>query len=575
MNRQHPVYTEKNNCQDCYKCLRQCPVKAIQVEAGSASILPDHCIYCGHCVLVCPADAKKVRNDMPRVLDLLDGPHKVILSLAPSYMSEFAETEIALLPSVLTRLGFAGVSETALGAELVARQTRDWLALQSDGVYISSCCPSTVDYICKYHPELKSSLVPLFSPMQAHALMLKSLYGENCRVVFAGPCVAKKAETDQQPNLTDAAITFRDLRDWLEEAYPNWQTREQKGAVSFIPHAAGKGNFFPVDGGMIANMKAEASVTDVFFMSFSGVNHVRSIVNDIPRWELKGKTFLELLICEGGCINGPGTIDQSSAALKRQRILKRTNPGAESENAELSAMPDISHRFDKVSAVVKKQFSEESIQGVLQSIGKFRPEDELNCSGCGYDNCRDFARALLEGKAERTMCVTYMRRVAQDKASVLLQKIPSAVVMVDEHLKVLDCNRKFIGLMSQETQEVFEINQSLAGADLRKLVSYHKLFAALLQSGEEMSEHDIREDDRYLKLSVVSIQPGKIVCGVVQDMHEPEVRRDIVLEHTQQVIKQNMEVVQKIAFLLGENASFTESMLKSILESHKDSKNKE
>jgi GMP synthase PP-ATPase subunit len=93
------------------------------------------------------------------------------------------------------------------------------------------------------------------------------------------------------------------------------------------------------------------------------------------------------------------------------------------------------------------------------------------------------------------------------------------------------------------------------------------MFTSVLQTGEEMIEHTIRDNGMMLHVSVVTIQPGKIVCGVIQNMQEPEVRKDMIKNSVREVIHQNMAVVQKIAYLLGENASFTESMLNTIMES--------
>jgi iron only hydrogenase large subunit-like protein len=570
VKRQHPIYTEKNNCQDCYKCLKQCPVKAIKIEDASASIITERCIYCGHCVQICPVGAKKVRNDKQQLIQSLDFGKKVIACLAPSYISEFINGTNTLLIAGLKKLGFFGVSETALGAELVSFETRKWLNDQPNGVYISSCCPSAVDFICKYYPNLSSNLIPVLSPMQAHAKLVKDIYGQDTEVAFFGPCIAKKDEVDQENGLTDYALTFKDLKEWLDENVPDWDSSINEADTTFIPFPANKGNLFPVDGGMIANMKESASITDLSYMTFSGVNHIKEIVGDIPKWNIQGKLFLELLICEGGCIKGPGTIDHSSAAIKRQRILGAAGNSKKSilykENS--FELPVIGRNFDYIIPVNEPEPTEEQIQNALTATAKFTVDDELNCGGCGYDNCRDFAKAMLKGKAERTMCVSYMRKVAQDKASILLQKMPSGVVIVDENLKIIDANKKFIELLDEDTREIFDSGQNLDGADLRKLVPFYKMFTSVINTGEEMIEYYVREKGQYLHVSIITIQPYKIVCGVIQNMREPEVRKDIVLEHTKKVIRQNMEVVQKIAYLLGENASFTESMLNSIIESH-------
>ncbi len=564
MNRLQPIYTEKNNCQDCYKCLRQCPVKAIKIEGGSASIISDQCIFCGHCVQVCPVGAKKVRNDMPELLTELDRGAKVIACVAPSWVSEFPGISSARLVSMFTKLGFWGVSETALGAEMVSKQTANWIADQTNGIFISSCCPSVVQLICRHYPELKSHLIPILSPMQAHAKMLGEMYGTDVKIAFFGPCIAKKTELDL--GYTDFALTFHDLNEWVGTELPDWESTNYARGKSFIPYPAGKGNFFPVDGGMIANLKSKAQITDLSYMSFSGINHIKEVLNDLKDWKTDEKVFLELLVCEGGCIKGPGTISPDSAAVKRQKVLVKTR-NLKTVKSVIKDITEIATTFEQIHQMSMQKVTNDEISAAMLAAGKFSTADELNCGGCGYDSCREFATAMVEGKAERMMCVSYTRKVAQGKASVLLKKIPYGVVIADENLRVIDSNKKFADILGGEVKSLFEIDNSLEKADLHKLVPFYKMFTSVLQTGEEMIEHTIRANGMMLHVSVVTIQPGKIVCGVIQNMQEPEVRNDMIKNSVKEVIHQNMAVVQKIAYLLGENASFTESMLNSIMES--------
>ena len=105
-----PIYTEPDNCQDCYKCIRECPVKAIRMENNQASIIEDRCIYCGHCTQVCPTGAKKIRDGLTRAKLTLTQNPKVILSLAPSYVSEFEGVHSSVLIAAIKRFGFTSVS---------------------------------------------------------------------------------------------------------------------------------------------------------------------------------------------------------------------------------------------------------------------------------------------------------------------------------------------------------------------------------------------------------------------------------------------------------------------------------
>lgn len=581
-NRLEPLYTEKNNCQDCYKCIKECPVKSIKIENTSASIRYEYCTYCGHCLTICPANAKKLRDDTQEIITALQNKEQLIISLAPSYISEFPNVNEDSFIAAAKEMGFYGVSETALGAEKVSKATKEWLKQQPQGVYISSCCTAAVHFICKYYPEKKHLLAPIDTPMVAHAKMLKKHY-PNCKVVFVGPCVAKKKESDMNDSIVDYALTYKEfveMMDWFGVDFDFTNPTEDD---VFIPQRANKGRLFPVDGGMIANMiKSEevASINNnnspISYMTFSGVKNIKEIIEDADRFEISNKLFLELMICEGGCIKGPGTLNDKSVASKRIKVfasLKKEHPlPTVEENLSLFDDIDVSSSFDSIAAPPVIEYPDAKIEEALQSVNKFSKQAELNCSGCGYDNCREFAKALIDGRAESSMCISFMRSVAFSKTNILLRKIPYGVVIVDENMQIVDSNEKFINILGEEAQFIHENVPNLVGADARKLIPFSYLFEKVLKNGTDQIEQDVRYNDKYLNVSVMTVQSGKTVCGIVQNMHEPEVRKDLVINRTREVILRNLKVVQQIAFLLGENASFTETMLNSIVESHDEFK---
>ena len=159
-SREHPLFTIKNDCQDCYKCVRECPVKAIKIEDNSAQIVPELCVACGKCYKVCPVRAKQDRDDVPRAKNMLAAGERVYVSLAPSWIAEFDNVTKEQLLTAMEKLGFAGVSETALGAEEVSAHLADFLADKKDGVYLSTACPAFVEYINKYLlPQLRNAAV--------------------------------------------------------------------------------------------------------------------------------------------------------------------------------------------------------------------------------------------------------------------------------------------------------------------------------------------------------------------------------------------------------------------------------
>ena len=230
---------------------------------------------------------------------------------------------------------------------------------------------------------------------------------------------------------------------------------------------------------------------------------------------------------------------------------------------DLSAL-DIRHRFETASCT-DAPHTEEEIKEALAAVGKNCPEDELNCSGCGYDSCRDFALALLEGRAEENMCVSYMRRVAHDKATVLLQKIPAGVLLVDQRLKISDMNQFCANLLGEEIGMIYEASPGLQGVDLEEVCSFTDLFRTVLTTGKEIKERQIREGDKIWLLSVYNIQSHHLVFGILQDLREPFVRQEWMLEQTQEVIRKYMSTVQQVACLLGENAAYTDTTLRSVM----------
>ncbi|VGO20769.1 [Fe-Fe] hydrogenase large subunit C-terminal domain-containing protein [Pontiella sulfatireligans] len=562
MNRLSPIYTESTDCQDCYKCVRHCPVKAIKIENHRATVIAERCIACGVCVDICPTGAKKVRSDLPRAKSLLERNANVIASIAPSYASEWPGLNPQALAGAIKQLGFHAVSETALGAEAVTHALAASLKHAPPGLHISTACPVVVGHIRKYMPQFAPNLTPILSPMQTHAQLLKQHYGPDCRIVFFGPCIAKKCECDEQPGYTDLALTFRDLTQWLAEENIDPAAAQP---AAFEPADAARGALYPIIGGMSKTLE-DYALPQVELLAASGMDAILQTLENLDPTTLEAPVFLEALACPGGCIGGPQINDRKpilagELAVRKAVRAKRQEeyPPADAVTFAFTAQPQQDESQD-----------EGLIRQTLQRVGKYKPEDELNCGGCGYESCRHFAQALLSHKAEPDMCLSFLRKQTQKKANALLRCMPSGVVIVDERLHIIECNENFARIAGPDAALAYTARPGMEGADLRKTISIHPLFQRVLDDGQEYRSEALRMNDLLLHVTVFPIEAGKTVGGILLDVTQTENRRELIAQKARAVIEKNMATVQEIACQLGEHMADTEILLRSIAEDYAD-----
>jgi iron only hydrogenase large subunit-like protein len=560
MNIHSPVFTTENICQDCYKCIRHCPCRAIRIVNGRAGVIQERCVACGMCVRVCPAKAKKIRPDLPRTKYLLGNGKKVYASLAPSFVSYFKRYKPEALIAALLQLGFAGVSETALGAQIVSAETATFLNHAKPNIYLSSACPAAVDYIKKYVPNYVENIVPVLSPLLSHAKLLRKIYGENIGVVFFGPCAAKKNESDRHPELLDLVVSFSDLAQFLATENINPETIPQKDYASMIPQNAEEGKIYAIEGGMNDTLRGVKN--KIRFLTVSGLHNLERLFHDVPdSTQLSDcKIFVECLACCGGCVNGPVMPNDAAGTLASVIQIAQTYNGGNS----LSRKVDLSITEHTVAEPQKEpDVTEKEIKSALAMVGKFVPADELNCGGCGYFTCREFAKALLTNKAETEMCVSYLRQLAQRKSNALIRYIPAGVVIVDRHLRVVECNRHFAELFDESATVAFD-SCGLVGAELRLFVEFSDLIAAVLENGGELQRPHQVCGNKILNISVFTISPHQSVGVIVQNVTSIELRREQVSEKARTVIQKNIVTCRKIVRNLGEHMAETEILLREI-----------
>lgn len=554
-----PIYTGETECRDCYKCIRSCEVKSIRMENNNASIIEDQCVLCGECVQTCPQNAKHVRVDVRRAQHLLTTKRNVYFSLAPTWVNEFVGVSSNQMIAALKKLGAAGVSETALGAQEVSAHLADLISQDPNKIWISSACPSVVELISKYYPQHCENITPLQSPILAHAGLLKKKYGDDISVIFIGPCIAKKLEADHHPDLVEMTLTFKELSEWMDEVDINPTLEESVPSNLFNLQESAEGALYPVEGGMIKGVKSRMKNVSYAFSACSGVEEIISMMEDFPELKKHGKgMFVEAMSCNGGCINGPGLSRKSSTILKRSDILNRVPLGQE---VKLTASTLNIEKKYPTSPVEKVTVEDQEIRNILTNVGKYSSLDDLNCSGCGYDSCMDFGKALLEEKAEESMCVSWLRKLSQKKSNAMLSSMPSSVVIVDRDLHIVEFNAKFSSLVNKK----LDPQPDLEGVYLPTLIPFTNYFETVLRTGEDLPDINFKHQGSVYHASIFSIEKKQIVGGIFLDVTESTMHKEQIIEKTRNVIKKNLSTVQQIAYLIGENASETEVILDSVI----------
>ncbi|MDO4546950.1 MAG: [Fe-Fe] hydrogenase large subunit C-terminal domain-containing protein [Clostridia bacterium] len=552
------IKLKQDNCKDCYKCIRNCPVKAISFANNRAEIIPDECILCGRCFVVCPQNAKEIRSDIQKVQSAIRSGKKVIASVAPSFIAAFDVNGIEDFKRTLTALGFADARETAVGAEMVSREYERILAEGRHKALISSCCPSINTLIEKYYPDMLGHLAHVLTPMQAHCSMIKRECPD-AFTVFIGPCISKKQEADEAASV-DACLTYDEISEWMAE-----QGESPVSGASYQNDGEGqRARFYPTAGGIIKSLNKTSGYHRV---AIDGVENCRSALEEIRSGRLSG-AFIEMSACEGSCIAGPIIREHRqrrlSGALKVARYAGYSDYGV--KPLEDMTMPLAPAGLKRVIP------GNEAINQVLKKMGKTSPEKELNCGCCGYPTCRDKAIAVCQGKAEIEMCLPFLKEKAESFSDKIIANTPNAVLVMDEDLVVQQINSSAMRLFKLRSPD-----DILHAPVVRMLDPTDYLNVVTSGRGVVNKRHYIAEYRLFVEETILYDRQYKILISIMRDVteqenaraQEEELRKQTI-EVTDKVIDKQMRVVQEIASLLGETTAETKVALTKLKEAMKN-----
>lgn len=561
------IQFKEANCKNCYKCIRSCPVKAINFNNEQAEIVEEDCMLCGNCLKVCPQNAKTVNSDIDIVKNYIKKKEKVYASLAPSFISAFNDVDGKWLFAALKRLGFTYIEETAVGAAQVSREYEKLMDERKMKNIITTACPSINFLIEKYYPELIGQMAPVVSPMQAHAKMLRETYGNWIRIVFIGPCISKKDECNdlQNEGLVDAVITFEELENWMasEGLFDNNDFSDEIKASKDMT-----ARIYPVPGGILKTIDAKYK-KKYKCVSIDGVDRCMKILDSMKEEGIENY-FLEMNSCSGGCIGGPCMRHVKGGFLEaRERLVEyfRKSPGSSGISLNVSSKINFGKKFIDKSRKYDIP-TEATIQGILNSIGKFSKDQELNCGVCGYQTCREKAIAVYNNKAQLHMCLPYMRERAESISNLIINTTPNAIFALDSELRIQEVNtaaREYFNL----------VRENAVGKNIYEILQCED-FENVLETRSNIydSKYYYEKYDMTVEQSIMYIPEQNVIIVLIKDISAEEKKRRQIrdinsqnAELAQKVIEKQMRVAQEIASLLGETTAETKVALTKLKKS--------
>lgn len=557
------------SCKHCYKCVRNCSVKAISVRHEQAHIMEDHCIHCGKCLEVCPQNAKRFASDLERIKAYIRQNMRIVVSIAPSYLGLMKDQKPGQIVGALRQLGFSEVRETAEGAALVTREYQRLLREGKQKNIITTCCPSVNDLVEKYYPELTDQLAPVVSPMIAHGRLIKKMYGPQTKVVFLGPCIAKKQEAIGDLRVSgavDAILTFEELEQWMREEQIILSECEE------LPMAnpdCGVNRLYPVSGGVLQSVMLESSEEQNIYhkLYVDGLENCIEMLESLRRGELD-HCFIEANVCDGGCVKGPASGNWNVSFVKAKVEMERRVAAHQTAEYEPQAREIPLWKPFAPNPPKEQVPTEEELRAILKETGKYSEKDELNCGACGYATCREKAVAVFQKKAENSMCLPYALSRAESMSNVVMDVTPNLIFIVDREMRIRECNKKAQELFGISREEALEryLYEFIDTADVEEV----------FQTRESITYKKVQLEQLEMKAEekIIYIGDMESVLIIYQDITKEEKAKEKhynlkmeTVEMAQRVIDKQMMVAQEIAGLLGETTAETKVTLTKLRDS--------
>lgn len=553
----------KANCKNCYACIRVCPVHAIKVKSGQVHIIKERCIACGNCFKACPQNAKLIKSEIDMVKHYIKGRKKVVASIAPSFASIFGVNSNKI-PKALKILGFDYVEETASISDLIINEYNKYANMDDDKTYITSFCPPVNDLIQKYFSKISKNIIPVASPAIVHARVLKERYGSDIKVVFIGPCLAKKSDSHDEKSI-DIVLTFEELENWLNDEDIKLDNLKEEP----FDYVSKEKRLLPIIGGPTKYIEDKIPMKNI--IQADGIDDCIVLIKEIMDGKFKN-SLIDMNSCRHSCINGSGMPNDNVSCYERKENLKKY-ARISSKCEENSIDSNINNKVINIpTGLIDKEFlpkevllnqpSEKELLEILNDMGKYEKSDELNCGSCGYQTCREKAIAVYNNMAEVEMCLPFMREKAENLSGIIFNTTPNIIVILDKNLDIIKLN--------PAAQKFLDISNKKAKGLPIVMFSDEEKFKQVVKSKVNIYKEKttLSFNNATVLESIIWLDKNQVVLWIADDITKDEELQEKIksmkidaISMAQTVINKQMTVAQEIASLLGETTAETKVTL--------------
>jgi len=476
-NKEEIIFTIEEKCQGCNKCIRNCPVMGANISYtvnGQNKVKVDQtrCIRCGHCIEVCDHEGRGYTDDTERFFNDLAKGKRISIVAAPAARTNF--DSLKRLFGFLKSSGVNKIYDVSFGADITTWAYLKAVTENGLKTIVAQPCPAIVNYVEKYQPELIPYMAPIHSPMSCTAVYMRTYEKLNDDIAFLSPCIGKIDEINDSNThgIINYNITYKKVKEYIEK---NKIILANYSEQDFDDMGCGLGFVFSRPGGLKENV--ENRVPGAWVKQVEGTGHAYNYLKNYSKRVQNDRPvplLVDILNCPEGCNCGTGTdksvsvddVDYKFDSMKRVKLNERTKSIMKKRQDWLYEYfeknlkwQDFIRLYNKEIIHEIKEPTDSQYNEIFNKLHKYNKEARvLNCSACGYDTCKDMAKAIFNGLNNYTNCMDFNRQEVNIDNEKLEGKNKEVIKALDD-VKIMSEAR----LANAETlrQHVEEITRSL------------------------------------------------------------------------------------------------------------------